>query len=148
MPQANHNAAGPALLLGDGDYTKLMQLVSATQARLPEAADVLIAEMERAEVVETGSVPDDVVQMGSTVEYRPEGGTSRRVTLVYPTEADIDAGRVSVLTPIGTALLGLKVGDRITWEARNGREQELAIVAVTPPEPGPGAKSHLDRPGS
>ncbi len=135
MEHTNRNAAGPALLLGDGDYTKLMQLVSATQARLPDVADVLIAEMERAEVVETGSVPADVVQMGSTVEYRPEAGAARRVTLVYPTEANIDAGRVSVLTPIGTALLGLKVGDTITWEARNGREQELTIVAVEPPAP-------------
>lgn len=134
-PRPARNPSGPGLMLGDGDYTRLMSLVSATQARLPDAADDLIAEIERAEVVETGAVPDDVVQMGSTVEYQPEEGKARRVTLVYPTEANIDAGKVSVLTPIGTALLGLKVGDRIRWEARNGREQELTIVAVTPPAP-------------
>lgn len=129
------NPAGPGLMLGDGDYTRLMSLVASMQARLPEVADDLIAEIERAEVVETGAVPGDVVQMGSTVEYQPDEGKARRVTLVYPTEADIDAGKVSVLTPIGTALLGLTVGDRISWEARDGREQELTIVAVTPPAP-------------
>lgn len=132
-PRRPRNPAAPGLVLGEGDYTKLMSLVAATQARLPEAADDLIAEIERAEVVEAGAAPDDVVRMGSTVEYQPDGGRARRVTLVYPTEADIDAGKVSVLTPIGTALLGLKVGDRIGWEARDGRTQELTIRAVEPP---------------
>lgn len=135
MSQASHKSTGPSLMLGDGDYTRLMGMASAMQARLPDVADVLIGEMERAEVVDTGSVPDDVVQMGSTVEYRPEGGNARRVTLVYPTEADIANGKVSVLTPIGTALLGLKVGDTISWEARDGREQELTILTVAPPVP-------------
>lgn len=127
------NPSAPGLVLGEGDYSKLMSLVSAMQARLPEVADDLIAEIERAEVVDAADVPEDVVRMGSTVEYQPDGGQARRVTLVYPTEADIDAGKISVLTPIGTALLGLKVGDRIGWQARNGRTQELTIRAVAPP---------------
>lgn len=133
MNKETRNAGGPGLVLSDIDYTRLMDLVSATQNRLPEVAEGLIAEIERAEVVETGTVPDDVVQMGSTVTYTNEEGRERRVTLVYPTEADIAAGKVSVLTPIGTALLGLKVGAAINWEARDGREHELTILAVEPP---------------
>ena len=52
------------------------------------------------------------------------------MTLVYPPEANIDAGRISVATPIGTALLGLAEGQSIDWTARDGRKQRLTVVAV------------------
>ena len=58
------------------------------------------------------------------------------MTLVYPAEADIDAGRVSVGTPIGTALLGLAEGQSIDWTARDGRRQRLTVVAVERPDAG------------
>jgi regulator of nucleoside diphosphate kinase len=67
--------------------------------------------------------------MGSTLTYEADG-QRRRVTLVYPTEADIAAGRISVLTPIGAALLGLAEGQSIDWTARDGRVRRLTIVEV------------------
>jgi regulator of nucleoside diphosphate kinase len=64
------------------------------------------------------------------------------VTLVYPAEADIAEGRISVLTPVGTALIGLRAGQSITWRTRDGRKQVLTVLRVTPPvadDPGPEA---------
>jgi regulator of nucleoside diphosphate kinase len=52
---------------------------------------------------------------------------------VFPGDADISTNRVSVLTPIGTALLGLSTGQSIRWKTRDGREQELTVIGVEPP---------------
>jgi regulator of nucleoside diphosphate kinase len=57
------------------------------------------------------------------------------VTLVYPGEADISQGRVSVLTPIGTALIGLGVGKSIAWETRTGELRQLTVMQVREPQP-------------
>lgn len=75
-------------------------------------------------------MPPNTVQMGSTVTYEAEGRT-RQVTLVYPAEANIDAGCISVGTPVGTALLGLAEGQSIDWKARDGRIQRLTVVSVS-----------------
>ena len=75
--------------------------------------------------------------MGSIVAFDPDAGAARKVTLVYPEDADIAEGRISVLTPIGTALLGLRPGQSITWQARDGRSHELTIVSVRQPADGP-----------
>jgi regulator of nucleoside diphosphate kinase len=71
--------------------------------------------------------------MGSTVTYRPDNGEDRTVTLVYPAEADISLNRISVLTPVGTALIGLAKGQSITWAARDGNRHVLSVIAVTNP---------------
>jgi len=73
-----------------------------------------------------------VVRMGSTVTYRPDNGAERTVQLVYPADADIAQGKISVLTPVGTALIGLDIGQSITWEARDGRKHVLTVLAVEP----------------
>jgi regulator of nucleoside diphosphate kinase len=118
----------PRIVIGQGDYQQLLGLTDGTSSRWAEAADELLSEMERAQVVD--AVPPQVVRMGSVVLYRPDNGPEREVTLVYPAEADISAGRISVLTPVGTALLGLAAGQTISWEGRNGREHELTVVGV------------------
>ena len=74
--------------------------------------------------------------MGSHVRYATETGEVREVTLVYPGEADISAGRISVLTPIGAALIGLSSGQSIDWRARDGRVHRLVVQSVGVPEPG------------
>jgi regulator of nucleoside diphosphate kinase len=68
--------------------------------------------------------------MGATIEYRLDEGPVRRVTLVYPADADIEQAKVSILTPIGTALLGLSAGQTIDFVANDGREHRLSIVAA------------------
>ncbi|MFO1146184.1 MAG: nucleoside diphosphate kinase regulator [Rhodospirillales bacterium] len=123
----------PAIIASDADYDRLTSLAAAVRARSPEIAEELQDELERAQVVAAGAVPADVVQMGSTVEFRWDGFRQRRVTLVFPVEADIAAGRISVLTPIGTALIGLSPGQSIRWTARDGREHELTVLQVEPP---------------
>ena len=77
-------------------------------------------------------LPRDVVRMGSRVVFRT-GEEIREAELVYPAQADIAQGRISVLTPVGTALIGLRAGQSITWRTRDGRKQVLTIVRVTPP---------------
>jgi regulator of nucleoside diphosphate kinase len=72
--------------------------------------------------------------MGSTVRYVTDTGDDRTVTLVYPAEADISSGKVSILTPIGAALIGLSPGQSIDWQARDGRFHRLTIESVQRPE--------------
>jgi len=128
--QTNNHAWPATLIISDFDRRRLNALAVAAMERTPELADELIAELERATIVGADSLPADVVRMGSTVTFRAGDGTSRRVTLVFPGEADIAKGRISILTPVGTALIGLSEGQSITWTTRDGREQELTVVAV------------------
>jgi regulator of nucleoside diphosphate kinase len=131
--QSRDDTSGlPKITVGDSDFHRLKSLATAALDRIPDVAEELLAELERAKVVADESVPDDVVRMGSSVEYRT-GEDRKRVTLVFPPEADIAAGKVSVLTPIGTALIGLSTGESIRWSARDGRSHELAIVSVEQP---------------
>jgi regulator of nucleoside diphosphate kinase len=76
----------------------------------------LIAELQRAEIVPSDEVPDDVVTMNSTVVLRDlDTGEMETYTLVYPNHADIARNRLSVLAPVGTAILGYHVGDVVRW---------------------------------
>lgn len=120
----------PGIVINKSDHLRLTQLANGLLDRKPELAETLLVELERARVVERGAVLESTVQMGSTLEYRTGEGQARRVTLVYPAEADIAQGKVSILTPIGTALLGLKAGQSIDWIANDGRAHELTIVSI------------------
>ncbi|MFY0569161.1 nucleoside diphosphate kinase regulator [Archangium lansingense] len=93
-------------------------------------SDMLDQELARAEVTTSEDVPPDVVTMNSTVVFEDEMGTRRAVTLCYPQDARSDEGRISVLAPIGSALLGLSVGQSIDWPFPGGRIRTLRIVSV------------------
>ncbi len=123
----------PAIVVGAVDHERLTGLATALASRLPDVADDLLAELERATVVPAESLPDNVVQMGSTVTFRSEGSDERTVKLVFPAEADIALGRISIATPVGVALLGLEAGQGFSWTARNGRIQHLKVISVEPP---------------
>jgi regulator of nucleoside diphosphate kinase len=122
----------PKIIVGANDHARLTDLATAALDRQPDIADELLSELERATVVAPDAVPADVVQMGSVVEYRADQD-DKRVTLVFPAEADIASGKVSVLTPIGTALIGLSKGQSISWIARDGKSHELTVLSVEPP---------------
>ena len=122
----------PALVLSHPDHERLAGLATAALDRMPDVAEGLLAELDRARLVAPGRVPATAVQMGSKVTYEA-GGSARTVTLVYPEDADIAAARVSVMTPIGAALIGLSEGQAISWTARDGRRHELRVVEVEPP---------------
>lgn len=120
----------PKIVLSEADHRKLIALALAGSGHSSDAADDLLYEIERARVVPEKKLASSVVRMGSTLTYRPDNGPERTVTLVYPADADIAEGKVSVLTPVGTALIGLNVGQSITWEGRNGHKHVLTLLAV------------------
>lgn len=127
MTQTNHK---PRIVVSDADHARLSDLAAGALQRFPEIAEELQAEMVRAEVVAASVLPADVVRMGSTVEFRSNGGQHRRIELVFPIDADISANKVSVLTPIGTALIGLSAGQSIRFTTQDGREQTLTVLSV------------------
>lgn len=120
----------PRIVISETDHGRLMRLADSLYDNAPELAESLIGELERAQVKPAAKVPKDTVQMGSAVEYETGDGPSRRVILVYPGEAEISAGKVSILTPIGTALIGLSPNQSIAWTARDGREHRLTVLSV------------------
>ena len=71
--------------------------------------------------------------MGSIVEFRSDTGQQRRVALVFPGDADFAQGRISILTPIGAALIGVSPGQSIAWTARDGRRHRLTVLTVEQP---------------
>lgn len=78
-------------------------------------------ELDRAETVAPRDVPADVITMRSTVRLRDlNTGEEMVYTLVFPTEANYDEGKISVLAPVGTAMLGYRVGDAIEWQVPSG----------------------------
>jgi regulator of nucleoside diphosphate kinase len=85
----------------------------------------------RASALPRETIPKDVVTMKSRVIFENETtGERREITLVYPGDADIDAGRGSVLVPVATALRGLRAGQSIDWELPSGKKQRYRIVWV------------------
>jgi regulator of nucleoside diphosphate kinase len=110
MSQADH------IIVTDRDLERLLPIV----ARAPLAAS-LEAELDRAVVVQQREVPPDVVTMNSQIVYEDcATGARRNVQLVYPRDADAARGRVSVMAPVGSALLGLRVGQLIAWRLPAG----------------------------
>ncbi|WP_294093874.1 nucleoside diphosphate kinase regulator [Sphingomonas sp.] len=123
----------PAIHLVDAECDALYALALTIQAKKPERAAMLLAELDRAEVHPAETLPAGVVTMNSRVEFVDEAsGTRRTVELVYPHEADIDAGKVSILTPVGIGLIGMAAGSAILWPDRDGHERLLRIVSVAP----------------
>lgn len=120
----------PEIVIRATDEDRLAELANSLLDSRPELGEELLAELARARLATDAALPADSVQMGSTVTYEAEGRT-RQVTLVYPAQANIDSGCISVATPIGTALLGLVVGQSIEWTARDGRRQQLTILSVS-----------------
>ena len=99
-------------------------------------SDELADELDRAIVVQTEQVPDDVVTMHARCAYIDERtGTRREIELVYPDEADPAQGKISVLTPVGSALLGLRVGQEIPWDFPDGSVHRLKVASVTQKPP-------------
>jgi regulator of nucleoside diphosphate kinase len=125
----------PAIVIGTGEHETLQRLAMAGRGALAEDAENLLGELERARVLPQDSVPAGIVRMGSKVRFRTETGAERSAVLVYPAEADISRDLVSVLTPVGTALIGLRQGQSITWTGRDGADHVLTVVAVEQLEP-------------
>ncbi len=84
----------------------------------------LAEELHRAEVLSSKNIPNDVITMNSRVRLRDlDSGERLEYTLVFPNAADASQHRISILAPIGTALIGYRVGDDITWEVPKGQRR-------------------------
>lgn len=121
----------PSLIVSSRDMARLDALLDSPALRRHPAALALIEELSRAEVRAPEEMPDNVVTMHSRVECRDElSGETHRLTLVYPNEADVEKGRVSVLAPVGSALLGLALGQSIDWQTPDGRKLRLRVTGI------------------
>ena len=134
-PGARSDQLKPRITLTTVDYERLWNVARAAMNTKPDVASCLTDELNRAHVFAPGCQPPaDVVCMGCEVEFRDETtGKVQTVTLVYPGEADIGQGKISVLTPVGTALIGLASGQSITWETRTGDVRRLTVLQVREP---------------
>ena len=121
----------PEIMLLATDHDRLTALAQAVMYQQPEIAAVLNEELQRAHVVSDDRHWKHVVRLGSDVVFRDDTtGTTRSVSLVLPGEADISHGKISVLTPIGAALIGLRTGQSIAWRTRNGQVKQLTVLEV------------------
>jgi regulator of nucleoside diphosphate kinase len=126
----------PNIVVSEMDQRRLTTLATDALERFPEVAEELLSEMARADVVAGEGVPPDVVQMGSVVLFKADDSETRRVKLVFPGDADIEAGKISILTPVGAALIGLSEGQSIAWKTRDGRTRRLTVIGVKSIEAG------------
>ncbi|MGD9951465.1 MAG: nucleoside diphosphate kinase regulator [Burkholderiales bacterium] len=124
-------ARRPEITLTTTDLDRLEGLLGDLRAGAPEIADGLRAELDRARIVEPAELPPDVVTMNSTVRFADEeSGKEFERTLCYPEEATGGEDKVSILAPLGSALLGLSVGQRIDWPVPGGRMAHIRILEV------------------
>jgi regulator of nucleoside diphosphate kinase len=145
----------PDILVTKWDLGNLETLLSAHAERWNwRSVEYLVRELMRATIVEEGAIPDNVVTMGSRVEYRERGrGASAAVTLSYPGEREFFDDAISVLTPIGAALLGMSEGQSICYAGPDGCPVTIEVIKVMhQPESShqkrtkPASRSRADRP--
>lgn len=124
-------SARPSLVVSALDFERLDHLLSSLAGAGQPGIAALRGELARARVVEPQDVPAQAVTMNSRARLLNEStGMTRELTLVYPKDADATAGRVSVLAPVGSALLGLQQGQSIDWPMPNGHHERLKVLEV------------------
>jgi regulator of nucleoside diphosphate kinase len=115
-------------MVGEGDRHDLVVLALGAVGHTADQADDLLFELGRAAVVRDEALPPDVVRMGSTVVASIYGGEPQRLRLSYPHELGFDG--LSILSAAGTALLGLRAGQSMTWTDRDGKVHAVRVLAV------------------
>jgi len=129
---------GKAIRVTQFDLERLRKLIADaqhTKYRGSEYLTKLQTELDRAEVVKSREVGGDVVTMNSTaVMVDLETGKEEVYTLVFPEDADAGQGKISILAPIGTAMLGYEVGDIFEWEVPAGKRRLHVKKVLYQPE--------------
>lgn len=129
------SARRPRIHMIDTQADTLTTLALSKEDDLPEVCEMLLDEIGRASLHPAKKFPADAVAMGSIVTFVDAAtGAERTVSLVYPGDADISAGRISILTPIGAGLIGMQQGQSIQWPDRDGKKRALSIVKVDQPQ--------------
>ena len=126
--------AQPPISLRTCDADRLRNIAEAASDKYPQTTDFLAREIDRAEILPDTRLLPDLVIMDSEVTFRDDiSSQERTVTLVYPEAADVDAGKISILTPIGAALIGLSIGQTIEFQTPGGRWRSLTVLKVHQP---------------
>jgi regulator of nucleoside diphosphate kinase len=116
-----------SLVISSFDKERLMRLL--------QSSDDLAREIERGTEVQPREIPPDVVTMNSTVRVTDvDSGTTHVYTIVFPADADYERGRISILAPLGTALLGFRVGDTVDWTVAGGTRRLRIDEIIYQPE--------------
>jgi regulator of nucleoside diphosphate kinase len=124
----------PPIVLTDAEAEALSALALAAERTSPLVSEMLLDEIERAHVCAADVVPGDAVTMESQVTFVDEASeATHEIRLVYPGDADSESGKISILTPLGAGLIGLRVGQTISWPNRSGQHRQLRIVSVAQP---------------
>lgn len=127
----------PCIVMTSSDHQKLSDLIAELRRknnRIPETLQDLVAELNRAELRVPSEITPNIITMNSQVRVRDlESGESIEFTLVFPDEADTEEGRISILAPLGTAVLGYKTGDVFDWKVPAGiRKFQIEAVLYQP----------------
>jgi len=132
------------IYITEPDYNRLSALIEKTREGNGvdrQYLNKLEAELDRAEIVDAKDIPANVITMRSTVRLKDlVSGDENTYSLVFPTEADFSQGKISVLAPIGTAILGYKSGDTIEWTVPSGLRRLKVDKIIYQPE----AAGHFD----
>jgi regulator of nucleoside diphosphate kinase len=122
----------PPIAIDATHLARLSALSSLTSGPMMEVCEYLREELDRAHILPAEKLRPDIVSLGSQVEFRDEQtGKVQEIILVYPFDADISRRRVSVLTPVGAALLGLSVNHTISFHTRTGERRKLTVLKVS-----------------
>ena len=128
----SHEIVPPPITVMKDEARRLSALASSSGVLFPRVAHFLAAEIERASVVADDSGLRGVVRMGSKVRYcHDKTGEVQEAVLVYPHEADITLKRISVLTPVGAALIGLSVGQSIEFQTSGNNRGSLTVLDIS-----------------
>ncbi|MCO5762868.1 MAG: nucleoside diphosphate kinase regulator [Chromatiaceae bacterium] len=122
----------PDIVISSLDAERLEKLLATLPASAATARRELEAELARAEILDPHEMPPSVVTMNSTVRFRVESSAEEfTLTLVYPKDMDDSGRKISILAPVGSALLGLAQGDEIEWPKPGGGMLKVRIDEVT-----------------
>jgi len=123
--------ARPQIHLLASESDLVAGLALQVEDRQPAVAAMLLDEIERAQLHDVETLPEDAVRLGSDVDFVDEKTSQlRKVRLVVPALANIAEERISILTPMGAALYGVRTGDSIDWPDLDGRSRRIRIVRV------------------
>jgi len=130
----DHPIALPPVMLSEADRDRLYAIaISAlTNSRMASAASNVLREISRAKIVPDDQLPENVVAVNSHVDVRDNvAGTTRRIVLVMPDETSIQPNAVSVLSPLGAALIGLSEGHSVDWCSASGEPGSITVLQST-----------------
>lgn len=121
----------PDIVVSSLDMERLEALFDSLPAAEASKHAGLLDELSRAEVVEPDAVPPDVVTMNSRVRFELDGRPEQfGMSLAYPKDMDGSGSKISILTPVGTALLGLKIGESIQWQRLDGTPFHVKVCGI------------------